>query len=181
MQLKLHSFVTDLHLGWTCVEFTCGLPGTVYATFFHFLCPEKTFFFFFWLLLVCISEFLFLSFYSQVGEECLGSGCTWIRSPGTTRKPLYAFPSIYLGASSAEALGNDISDLTVFRNVCDTSVPSLGCLNFINWALCPFWCNCSNFSIMHCWCFSGNLGVILKWFLLNPTFPHLIFQSGIVT
>lgn len=105
---------------------------SVYATFFHFLCPQRARFFF---LLghtgSYFRDFIFLSFYSQVDEEHLGNGCTWIKSQGTTRKPLCAFPSTYLGLRRAEALSSDISDLTLLRRVCDASVPSQGCLSFL--------------------------------------------------
>lgn len=123
-------------------DFTCGLPCVAYATLFHFLCPHTTHFFFFCTLLVCISEFLFLSFYSQVDEECLGNGFTWIKFQGTTRKPLCAFPPLIRN----QELNSDISDLTVFRKVCDASVPSQGCLNFLTEPRVHS--NCSNFSIM---------------------------------
>lgn len=45
-----------------------------------------------------------------------------------------------------QALNSDISDLTVFRKVCDASVPSQGCLNFLTEPRVHS--NCSNFSIM---------------------------------
>lgn len=135
MQLKEHSVVTQLHLGSACADFTCGLPCIVYATFFHFPCPQRAYFYFFWALLVCISEFLFLNFYSQVYEECLGNGCNVDQNSrhhlSNLKKASLCFLSIYLGARSAEALNSDVSDLAVFRKVCDASVPSQGCLNFL--------------------------------------------------